>query len=306
MLSVQSSEPESVSPTQPPSRIYGNLQKYGKFDVKILKKTQLSHDVYKYICELPDPALPLGIYPADHFNIHAIVPPKNKSIKRIYTPTSPSDQLGTFDLVFKVYRKDVHPKYKNGGLMTQYLESLGVGDSIQISKLPAVFFYGEPGILQSFNLAYIPVKKLGLIGGGTGICVFYPIIIAILNNPHDKTQVTLLMANNAEEDIIFKAELEEAAKDPRIKVHYTLAKPPINWKGYEGFVDRKMIQETMPEPGNDSFIWVCGPPEMDNALAGELEELKYPKLRTVIGSWYRSYLRIGFMSLFCRTYRKKN
>ena len=36
-------------------------------------------------------------------------------------------QVGFFDLVVKVYFKDTHPKFPDGGKMSQYLESLGIG-----------------------------------------------------------------------------------------------------------------------------------------------------------------------------------
>lgn len=49
---------------------------------------------------------------------------------------------------------------------------------------------------------------------------------------------SLLYANNTEDDILLKDELEAFAKKcPRkFKVHYVLAKPPANWKGGVGFV----------------------------------------------------------------------
>jgi len=35
--------------------------------------------------------------------------------------------------LIKVYRKNTHPKFPEGGILSQYLESLKVGDKIQIS-----------------------------------------------------------------------------------------------------------------------------------------------------------------------------
>jgi len=185
--------------------------------------------------------------------------------------------------------------------MTQYLETLNVGDTIKISGPAVLFYYGGNGSLKLiFNVANIKVKKLGLICGGAGITVFYPLIRSILENPEDKTQVTLLFANNTEEDIQFKAELDEACKDPRIKVHYTLVTAPDGWKGHTGFVNKKMIQEMMPQAGPETFMWVCGPPEMEGAVAGQLNELKYPRHRRVIASWWSSFIRITIRSiLFC-------
>ena len=36
------------------------------------------------------------------------------------------------DLVIKVYFKNVHPKFPDGGKMTQYLENMAIGDSIDV------------------------------------------------------------------------------------------------------------------------------------------------------------------------------
>jgi len=88
-------------------------------------------------------------------------------------------------------------------------------------------------------MAEFRVKKLGLICGGTGIAVMYPvpwilkietnisslkIVKKILSDPTDKTAVNLLFTNKTEEDILLRSELDAAASDPRIKVFYSLDK----------------------------------------------------------------------------------
>ena len=40
---------------------------------------------------------------------------------RAYTPTSGDDEVGFFDLVIKVYFKNVHPRFPDGGKMSQHL-----------------------------------------------------------------------------------------------------------------------------------------------------------------------------------------
>ena len=42
--------------------------------------------------------------------------------------------LGYMDLVIKVYHANVHPKFPDGGKMTQYLESMSLGQTIGNSK----------------------------------------------------------------------------------------------------------------------------------------------------------------------------
>lgn len=50
----------------------------------------------------------------------------------------------------------------------------------------------------------------------------FQLIRAILDDPTDKTKVYLLFANKSEADILLREELQDAVKDPRIKVSYTL------------------------------------------------------------------------------------
>ncbi len=61
-----------------------------------------------------------------------------------------------------------------------------------------------------------------MIAGGTGIAPMYQVVRALLDDPTDQTRLHLLFANRTEQDILMREELEEAAKDPRIKVHYTV------------------------------------------------------------------------------------
>lgn len=51
-------------------------------------------------------------------------------MQRSYTPTSSNDDVGYVDFVIKVYFKDVHPKFPNGGKMSQHLNDMKIGETI--------------------------------------------------------------------------------------------------------------------------------------------------------------------------------
>jgi len=63
-----------------------------------------------------------------------------------------------------------------------------------------------------------------MIAGGVGIAPIYQIVQALREDPTDQTKLHILFSNKSEEDIVMKEELDEAAKDPRIKVHYTITR----------------------------------------------------------------------------------
>lgn len=53
--------------------------------------------------------------------------PEGELIQRKYTPTSGILNTGYVDFVIKIYRANVHPRFPDGGIMTQYLEKLEAG-----------------------------------------------------------------------------------------------------------------------------------------------------------------------------------
>lgn len=53
--------------------------------------------------------------------------PEGELVQRKYTPISTIQSNGYVDFVIKIYRKNVHPRFPDGGIMTQYLESLEQG-----------------------------------------------------------------------------------------------------------------------------------------------------------------------------------
>ena len=76
----------------------GNTQNYHKF--KLIGKEDLTHDTRLFKFELPDANSSLGILPGQHIVTRTLIDGQVEFRK--YSPTSPVDQLGTFDLLIKV------------------------------------------------------------------------------------------------------------------------------------------------------------------------------------------------------------
>jgi len=109
------------------------------------------------------------------------------------------------------------------------------------------------------------------------------LIHAIFKDPEDKTEVSLLFANQTEDDILVRPELEAFLDQPGNRFHlwYTLDRPSPDWKYTAGFVNADMIRDHLPAPADDVLIMMCGPPPMiDFACQPSLDKLGYaPHMR---------------------------
>ena len=105
------------------------LSKKEKRAFKLIEKRELSSDVRLFRFALPTPEHTLGLPTGKHMFLYAKV--DGEMVMRAYTPTSNNNQKGYFDLVIKVYFANVHPRFPDGGKMSQHFESLKVGDSME-------------------------------------------------------------------------------------------------------------------------------------------------------------------------------
>ncbi|KAL0489589.1 cytochrome-b5 reductase [Acrasis kona] len=259
---AEKSKVENLNP--PISNIPTNSVFYGQKEAtihpKLIEKTVLTSGVCPvklYRFQLDDPKKSLGLPIGQHIWLTATI--DGEEVKRSYTPSSTNDDLGFFDLVVKVYPK---------GKMSQYLDQLKIGDTLMVSGPKGRFVYEKN-----------KYAKIGMIAGGTGITPMLQVIKEILKHQDDNTQVSLLFGNITEQDIILKEMIEELSdKHPRFKPYHVLNEPPEGWKQGVGFISKQMIQDYMPEAGENMNILMCGPLPMTNGMTKILkEELGYER-----------------------------
>lgn len=121
-----------------------------KYYLPLIEKEEISHDTRRFRFGLPSPDQVLGLPVGQH--IHLIATINEELIIRAYTPVSSDDNKGHVDLVIKVYKRGVHPKFPDGGKMSQYVDSLKIGDTIA--------FRGPTGKLQYLGNGQFSIKKL--------------------------------------------------------------------------------------------------------------------------------------------------
>merc|ERR1712071_244363 len=118
-----------------------------------------------------------------------------------YTPVTGDEIRGSVSFVIKVYKAGVHPKFPEGGKMSQHLDSLQIGDTLDMK--------GPKGHLEYLGKGKFTVKAMrkplqersarhfGMIAGGTGITPMLQVIHAIFRegDNNKNTTVSLLYAN---------------------------------------------------------------------------------------------------------------
>ncbi|XP_076955284.1 nitrate reductase [NADH]-like [Bidens hawaiensis] len=212
-----------------------------KIPCKLISKTSVSHDVRLFCFALPSPEQVLGLPVGKHIFLCASI--DDKLCMRAYTPTSTIDKIGYFELLVKIYFKGVEPKFPNGGLMTQYLESLPLGSSIEIKgPLGHIEYTGKGTFLVHGKPKF--AKKLAMFAGGTGITPIYQVMQAIFKDPEEDTKMYLVYADRTEDDILLRDELDAWAQkyEDRVKVWYVVGKSVREgWKYSVGFVNEDIM-----------------------------------------------------------------
>lgn len=165
---------------------------------------------------------------------------------RSYNPISPRYAPGYFDLMVKSYVD---------GRVSRYLAGLSSGETVDFRGPVGQFHYHPNGS-----------RAIGVVAGGSGITPVLQVLNEIVTSSEDLTKISLIYANNTENDILLKDELDElAAKYPHFTVHYVLTKPPSHWEGSVGYVTEEMMRHCLPAPSPDHRLLICGPQGM-NAL----------------------------------------
>ncbi|CAN0430754.1 unnamed protein product, partial [Ectocarpus fasciculatus] len=138
--------------------------------------------------------------------------------------------------------------------MSQMLDALDLGDTIDIKGPVGEIVYLEPG---QFLIKGKPrnANKLAMLAGGTGITPMYQVIKAVLSDPADTSVCSLIYANQTEEDILLRDELDALAEanPDRFKLWYTLDRPTDGWKYDKGFISKDMCEAHLPEASPETI-----------------------------------------------------
>jgi cytochrome-b5 reductase len=151
-------------------------------------------------------------------------------------------------------------KYPDGKAST-YLHSLSQGDSLYFLT---PFFLGYKWTPNQY-------PHITLIAGGAGITPIYQLLVGILNNPEDKTRITLVFGVNSDADVLLREEFQDFEQrfPGRFKAVYTVSNPIDHSPFRKGYVTKELLEEVGVEAEKkDTKVFLCGPPAFEKALLG--------------------------------------
>src|SRR5436190_14363015 len=98
-----------------------------------------------------------------------------------------------------------------------------------------------------------------MLAGGTGITPMLQLVRAIIKDPTDETQASLLFANQTEQDILLRDELDDIAKKhpDKFKLWYTVDTASEGWPYSTGYISTDMIEKHMFSPSPDTIVLMC-------------------------------------------------
>ncbi|KAL9187283.1 hypothetical protein ACHAXT_001386 [Thalassiosira profunda] len=227
------------------------------------KKTTLSRDSFELDFALQSPEHVLGLPTGKHIFLSADV--KGEMVMRRYTPITSDYDVGQVKFVIKAYPPC--ERFPLGGKMSQHLDSLKEGDTIDMRGPVGEFdYHGKGKFLKEHEECY--ATHFNMIAGGTGITPVMQIAAEILRDDDDQTKISLVFGARIEGDLLCRATLDEwAEKYPdRFKAHYILSDAaPEGWEasGHStGFVGKQLFEEVLYPCGDNTFNLMCGPPIM--------------------------------------------
>lgn len=174
---------------------------------------------------------------------------------------TPTDRRGSLDLLVKHY-----PNGKGSG----YLHSLNPGSTLYMIAL------------KGFSWRANAAPSVTLIAGGAGITPIYQLTQGILQNPEDKTKITLIQGVNTDADLLLRKEFEDLQRQFRERFNWvvTVSNPVEGSPFRKGYVNRSLLEELGSEKLSEEKVFICGPPLMEKALTerrGVLDVLGYRK-----------------------------
>jgi Na+-transporting NADH:ubiquinone oxidoreductase subunit F len=158
----------------------------------------------------------------------------------------------------------------NPGICSSFIFSRKPGDKVMISGP-----YGEFFIKPT-------QREMMFIGGGAGMAPMRSHIFNLFKTEKTQRKATFWYGARSKREIFYEDEFEKIQSQfPNFKFHIGLSepKPEDKWTGYTGFIHQIIFDNYLKTIDNPEDIeyYLCGPPQMNDAVQKMLDELGVPK-----------------------------
>jgi ferredoxin-NADP reductase len=227
----------------------GNVATY---KVRLKKKEDVAEGTMAFYFEKP---VGFQFKPGQFANLTLLNPPETDAEGNVRTFSIASAPLEE-DLMFATRMRDTAFK--------RMLKTMPLWTEITLG-----------GPFGSFTLHSDPTRPGVFMAGGIGITPFRSMVLHASKSrlPH---RLLLFYSNRRPEDAAFLQELEVIEKEnPRYSFIGTMTqmeKSKQKWAGRTGFIDKRMLSESMDEL-KGSIYYVAGPPAMVSAIGHVLTDL---------------------------------
>jgi Na+-transporting NADH:ubiquinone oxidoreductase subunit F len=152
------------------------------------------------------------------------------------------------------------------GIMSSYIFGLQPGDTATVSGPYGEFFARETDAEMVF------------VGGGAGMAPMRAHILDQLKRIGTQRKMSFWYGARSRREIFYQEDFDRLqAEHPNFEWHVGLSdpQPDDHWEGYRGFIHEVLLLHylsTHPAP-EDCEYYLCGPPMMNAAVIGMLEDL---------------------------------
>eukprot|EP00931_Biecheleriopsis_adriatica_P064932 TRINITY_DN39587_c0_g2_i1.p1 TRINITY_DN39587_c0_g2~~TRINITY_DN39587_c0_g2_i1.p1 ORF type:complete len:273 (-),score=35.64 TRINITY_DN39587_c0_g2_i1:9-806(-) len=231
---------------------------------KIVSKKQMSSNMWLFRFALPENAT-LGCEEVErHVRVRLPVQGGSApSVVREYTPVSPLNRRGSFDLAVKIYPE---------GVLTPELMKMGPGQCVEMCGPHGDLTIRWSKLTAIRSQQMTPFDRLVLLAAGSGVTPMIQILQDWVARGHEfdgkRRKIDLLYVNHCEDDIAFNEELRQLtdAFPDCFRLLLAVSQPKDTWTGHRGRPDFALLEQWLGKCQEATCAIVCGPQQFNREM----------------------------------------
>ena len=202
----------------------------------------------------------------DKFDLWQYSSTVDAPIERAYSMANYPEEKGMIMLNVRIASPPPGSQGIPPGQMSSYIFNLKPGDKVTISGPFGEFYARETE------------KEMVYIGGGAGMAPMRSHIFDQLKRIGSKRKISFWYGARSKREMFFVEDFDGLAeKNDNFDWHIALSdpQPEDNWEGDTGFIHNVLFKNYLEEheAPEDCEFYMCGPPMMNSAVIGMLEDL---------------------------------